>query len=384
MKKISFRIFLVFIAIAAGTLIFMLISYAGDKSKGPFQDFITSVNSGFASMEKSWASGKENRTEDLKWFDRYRNNPAVLNTTDTLILGIYDDHSLNSFQNIVNLEDTLQANLPVISFYTAWGSRSNQQFPLLKAKSIYDLGSMPMITWEPWLDDFDPSEFPVIAGKEDKNKGGLKLITEGRFDSYIIKWAEAAKKFRHPFFLRWGHEMNDPYRYPWGPHNNSPEDYILAWQYIVNKFREVGAGNVIWIWSPHIAYDTSSQYYPGNDYVDWIGLTTLNYGTVAPWSQWWSFEEIFDKGYNEFSTYDRPMMISEFGSLDVGGDRAVWYKEALDAISGNYPVVKSVVFFHASNDNTTTYKTLDWSIISNRDVIRAVKTSLEGNENMSN
>lgn len=378
MKKISFRIFLVLTAVIAGTLIFMLISYAGKKSEGPFQDFVTSVNSGFASLEKKWLSVKQDRSENLKWFDRYRNNPVVINSADTLILGIYDDHAINSFENIVKLEDSLELNLPVISFYTAWGSKNSQQFPLLKAQAIYDLGSMPMITWEPWLDDFDPDDFPAIASKEDNNKEGLILITEGAFDAYIDKWALAAKEFKKPIFLRFGHEMNDPYRYPWGPQNNDPESFISAWKYVFTRFKEAGATNVIWIWSPHLAYETYTEYYPGNEYVDWIGLTTLNYGTVAPWSKWWTFREIFQRGYNEFSTYEKPIMITEFGSLDVGGDRAEWYKKALDSIPQKFPEVKSVVFFHASGDNTTTYKTLDWSFISDPNVLKAVKTAVKG------
>lgn len=373
MKRIIFRLFLVIAAIAIGMLIFMLISYAGNKSKGPFEDFLTTVNSGFASFEKNWITGEKNRSRELDWFNRYRNSPAILNTADTIFFGIYDDRSNNSYVNIVNLEDSINSSLPIISFYTAWGSKGEQQFPLLKAQSIYDLGSIPMITWEPWLDDFDPNQIPGIAGKEDPNKGGLRLLTEGVFDDYINRWALAAKKFRHPLFLRFGHEMNDPYRYPWGPHNNAPEDFIAAWQHVHGKFREAGATNVIWIWSPHIAYETSKEYYPGHDYVDWIGLTTLNYGTIAPWSAWWSFDDIFKKGYEEFSLYGKPVMITEFGSLDVGGDRPEWYKKALESLREEYPAVKSLVFFHAAGDNTTTYKVLDWSFINDKEVREAIR-----------
>jgi hypothetical protein len=376
MKKILLRLSFILIAITAGTLIFLLISFAGNKSKGPLADFLTTINTTFSSFEKKLVSGNESRSQQLKWFDRYRNHSVVLSTADTLILGVYDDHSAESFQNIISLEDSLKTNLPVISFYTAWGSKNEQQFPLLKVQSIYDLGSMPMITWEPWLDDFNPQQFPAIANKENKNKDGLKLIADGAFDAYIQKWAMAAKKFRHPLFVRLGHEMNDPYRYPWGPQNNTAEDYIAAWKHVVLKFRESGATNVIWIWSPHLAYNTCKDYYPGSKYVDWIGITTLNYGTVAPWSQWWSFEDIFKKGYLEFSLYNKPIMITEFGSLDVGGDKAEWFKKAFDSLSEHYPMVKSLIFFHASGDNTTTYKTLDWSFKDDPKVTSAVKKSL--------
>src|SRR6185369_3819852 len=49
--------------------------------------------------------------------------------------------------------------------------------------------------------------------------------------------------------LRFAHEMNDPYRYPWGPQNNSKEEYIYAWQHVWQRFQKAGARNVIWTWS---------------------------------------------------------------------------------------------------------------------------------------
>src|SRR5919112_6448969 len=112
-----------------------------------------------------------------------------------------------------------------------------------------------MITWEPWLDDFDGHV--TTAGVEpltNKNTNGLKAIADGKFDGYIDKWAADAKDFAAPFFLRFGHEMNDPYRYPWGPQNNKPEDFISAWKHIRGQFHKVGAENAIWVWSPHPAY----------------------------------------------------------------------------------------------------------------------------------
>ena len=53
-------------------------------------------------------------------------------------------------------------------------------------------------------------------------------------------------------------------------------------------------------------------------------------------------------------------MITEFGSLSVGGDRSKWFTEALDSISQKYPAVKSIVFFHYSDDKTTTQQVINW------------------------
>ena len=82
------------------------------------------------------------------------------------------------------------------------------------------------------------------------------------------------KLFGQPLFIRFGHEMNDPYRYSWGPQNNTPEDFIAAWKHMVDYFKAEGVDNVIWVWSPHIAYGLFEEYYPGDDYVDWVGVGT--------------------------------------------------------------------------------------------------------------
>jgi len=376
MKTILFRLSFVIIAVALGTAIFLLMAYSGNKSKGPLSDLFTTVNSGVASIEKKMSSTREDRSTSLKWFDSYRNNPVVMNYPDTIFLGAYDDNTAESYESIVSLEDSLGIHLPIISLYTAWGSKKNEVFPLIRAQAIYDMGSMPMITWEPWLDDFDPEQFPINAKAENKNKNGLKEIAEGKFDKYIDKWAEDAKTFSAPFYLRWAHEMNDPFRYPWGPQNNKPEEFIAAWRHVVDRFRMTGAKNVIWVWSPHPAY-SYVEFYPGHDYVNWIGATAINYGTAATWSQWWSFDEIFGKFYLDVSLYKKPMIITEFGSLPVGGDRPAWFTKAFTSLRHKYPVVKGVVFFHVGSDNTTTYKSLDWSFKNDDKVVNSIRHSLD-------
>ncbi len=378
MKKVFLRTFALFLAIFAGTVIFLFLIFLGDKSKGPLQDIFSTVNSGFASFEKKFiGKARENRSASLNWFDKYRNNIVSINYPDTILLGAYDDRTLESYESIVALEDSLQLKLPIIQLYTAWGSKKEQVFPDLRAHAIYDLGSMPMITWEPWLDDFDPQEFPVDANAENKNLGGLKAIADGKFDKYIDKWARDAKKFGAPFFLRFAHEMNDPYRYPWGPQNNKPADFIAAWKHVVNRFNYVGAKNAVWLWSPHPAYTTYTQFYPGNEYVDWIGATCLNYGTVAQWSKWYSFDDIFGKFYKDFSYYEKPVMIAECGTLAVGGDRATWFRDAITNLPVKYPAVKALLFYHNSNDNTTSYKNLSWGFKNDAKVVEAIKGSLK-------
>jgi hypothetical protein len=375
MKKAIIRILIFIVVLVFGAGISFLLTMAGNRTRGPVDDFMTTFSTRFSSFEKNFTDSRESRSSSLKWFDHYRNSPVVFNTTDTIFMGAYDDNTAESYESVVSLEDSLNSKLPIISFYSAWGSRRDQIFPLLRAQAIYDLGSMPMITWEPWLNDFDPEQFQLAGNAENRNKEGMKAIAEGRFDAYIDKWALDAKNFGAPFFLRLGHEMNDPYRYPWGPQNNKPEDFIAAWRHVVDRFRKTGAKNAIWLWAPHPAYTNYAEFYPGHDYVDWIGTTVINYGTVATWSQWWTFNDIFNKFYAELSLYKKPMIITEFGSLNVGGDRSQWFKQALDSLPQKFPAVKAVIYFHTASDNTTTYKTLDWSFKNDEKVLATIRES---------
>jgi hypothetical protein len=70
------------------------------------------------------------------------------------------------------------------------------------------------------------------------------------------------------------------------------------------------------------------------------------------------------------------MILTELGSLNVGGDKAKWFYQALDSLPAKYPAVKSVVFFHNASDNTTTYKSLDWSFAGEPRVVAAIRKAM--------
>jgi beta-mannanase len=172
--------------------------------------------------------------------------------------------------------------------------------------------------------------------------------------------------------------MNDPYRYPWGPQNNETADFLDAWRHVVDRFRAAGADNVVWIWSPHLAYANNEDFYPGDAYVDWVATGVLNYGTVANWSQWWTFDQIFGQRYARFARLGKPIMIAELGSLEVGGNRAKWFADALNRLPQRYPAVKGLLFFHVAADQTVTYQALDWSFLADSATVAATRAALAG------
>lgn len=379
MRIRMFRISTTLIALIIGMALVFILSMVGSKTRGPLSDLLSFASESVQKMEASFILGgrEQKRINKLKWLQAYRNDAGMLKAPQRMMLGAFDNNTREGFESIVNLEDSLRTTFPLIHIYTAWGSKPEEEFPALQVKSIIELGSIPVITWEPWLTDFDPDKYPQLRKLEERDKGGLADIANGKYDFYISKWAEAAGRIPSQLFLRVGHEMNDPYRYPWGPQNNTAKDFIAAWKHIREVFRKQKVTNVIWVWSPHPAYGYFDAYYPGDSLVDYIGVSALNYGTVASWSKWWTFRDIFGNYYKDFVHFRKPIMITEFGSLAVGGNRSQWFSDALVNMPQNYPNIKAIIFFHYSDDKTTTQQTINWYFKNDVPVTRAISKEIQ-------
>jgi len=366
-------------AVATGSVGLVLgLVLLGRASSGPLGAGLETIGSLVRTVESHAAKRLRGpgRAGELAWAEPIRTNADSLRRTDAFLLGSYDGGLPATFDGVLRIEQALGAPLPIIHLYTAWGDRPDQRFPMRLAQAIRGLGSVPLITWEPWLSDFENSLHPHLPLRDDRDRGGLAQIAAGAYDFYIDEWARDAVKFGSPLMVRLGHEMNDPYRYPWGPHNNAREDYIAAWRHVVGRFHAAGAYDVVWVWSPHVSYEGWEWYWPGDDVVDWVGTGVLNYGTVAYWSRWWSFDEIFGRHYETLAAFGKPIMIAEFGSLAVGGDRAEWYEHALRDLETRYPRVRSLLFFHVDHDQTVSYQALDWGFADDPVIVQAIRRSL--------
>jgi hypothetical protein len=373
------RLLLSAVVVAIVVVVFWGLAYVGTRTEGPLARAL-----GLAGTAVSEAEDRvtrlfqgRGRESQLEWFKPYRADISKLQRPDDFLLGAYDNGLPESMEGIIKLEETLQTTLPLVQVYTAWGDRPDQQFPRRIVQAIWNLGSVPAITWEPWLVDFENAKHPHLPLRQDRDRGGMASVAGGLYDFYIDQWAADAAAFGKPIFLRFAHEMNDPYRYPWGPQNNSNAEFLDAWKHVVDRFRSAGATNVLWVWSPHLAYEYY-PYYPGDNYVDWVATLALNYGTVANWSRWWTFEEIFGQKYEHLAVLKKPIMISEFGSLVVGGDRAEWIRDALERLPERFPMLKALLFFHNSSDATVTYQQLDWSFAGDSTVVQVVRSAIHG------
>lgn len=174
--------------------------------------------------------------------------------------------------------------LDIVAMFEQWSDGLKYfSFPKTFCDEVSSKDQIPMVTWEPsglphdlqapdktYLDLFNEQ---LEAGKNDPDY-------KGEIYAYAKKWADDAKAYGKPFFLRPFHEMNLMNQYPWtGYENGGPEKFIRAWKNLYDLFKKEGADNATFVWCPDAteSYELG-QFFPGNESVDWVGLDEYRRG----------------------------------------------------------------------------------------------------------
>jgi hypothetical protein len=259
-----------------------------------------------------------------------------------------DPVGLNAYENVVG-------HAPADDmFFQDW---SEPLYYTSQMSALKGAGITPIITWEPEL-----------------STGGIPLsqIAAGDYDGYITASAKLAVAWKGTVFIRFAHEMNLPGSlFGNGIPGQTPADYIAAWRHVVTIFRENGATNVQWVWSPNVNCNGQcpfTQFYPGNSYVNWVGLDGYNYGPSLG-SPWTSLLNVFQGSYAAITALtSKPLMIAETASAEIGGSKAAWITQGfLTDIPTYLPRVRAVVWFNR-------VKETDWRVNSSATSLAAWKT----------
>lgn len=271
--------------------------------------------------------------------------------------GIFREGAPANMSLIKNIEKKSGAKFPVVMWYQDYSSLFN---PDLCNKVVAN-GAIPHIVWEPWL-------------WNNKEKIKLDNIIAGEWDSHIREWAQDIKAWGKPVFIRWGHEFNIE-GYPWCIVNNGkdPKKYVTAFRRVRNIFKKEGADNALFVWTPmndswpKESWNDMHLAYPGDDYVDWIGLDGYNWGSTQTWSSWQSFRDLFrDVARQMWRKHPtKPIMIAETGCSEKGGDKAMWIEDMLRDLK-RMPYIRSVNWFDEK-------KEADWRIETNEKTLAAFK-----------
>lgn len=286
-------------------------------------------------------------------------------------------------QSINDFESLIGKKMVWAMFSNNWGAEGIK-FPEKNVKTIRNLGIIPFIRMMPRT-DFREGEID--------SKYTLQHIIDGNFDDKLRKWASDAKKIKSPMIIDFGPEMNGDW-FPWSgilngggkldrygdaKHADGPEKFKDAYRHIINLFKKEGAHNITWVFHAFPPFEKNEDnelykkwnniknYYPGDDYIDWIGLSV--YGAVEPDSEWTSFTEILDKAYPVIAgiSSDKPLAVFEFGVAEYPhlGNKSNWIKDALDSLeAGRYPRIKAISYWDEMWKDDSTDKIIDLRINS--------------------
>jgi hypothetical protein len=234
------------------------------------------------------------------------------------LLGAYLDLEGLSAQRAQDLRRSqLGRDQRIVHLFYDWTDALPRSVSYLPAKAV------PMVSWR-------GCDYADILG--------------GGRDPMIERAARNLRALGRPALLRWGWEMNGDW-YDWGGAKNGRDtaDYIKCWQRIHGIFAAQGADNVSWVWSvnwnssPEAAWNQYQDYYPGDRYVDWVGVSGYNLHRESP-------DTLFAPVVAGYGA-KKPIIISEVGAVDRGGRTKADWIALLAQWVEQHPAVGAVTWF---------------------------------------
>ncbi len=218
----------------------------------------------------------------------------------------------------------------------------SQPYPAEEWRTSWARGELPMISFEPVLQD------SAIGQPK------LRDLYSGVYDDYLRQWADATKAQGLPVALRFAHEMNGNW-YSWSEsmNGNAPGDYVLAWKHVHDLFAAEGVTNVLWVWSVNridtLKDKSIGKYYPGADYVDWVGMNGYYRKDVL--DQVPSFAATFNMTLGALRTVapGKPILITETSAGTGEATRVEWIDSFFAGLLAN-PDIFGFVWFNESKE----------------------------------
>ena len=236
-------------------------------------------------------------------------------------------------------------------------------FPRESVNIIESEGLVPYLRLLPW------SIMSAKVTKADPVFNMASLIS-GKHDKALKEFFLQARE-HGPLMMEFGPEVNGDW-FPWNgrwnggskrngygdPHYpDGPERFRDAFRRVIDISREAGAHNITWVFhidsakSPHKEWNDVKYYYPGDHYIDWIGISV--FGAQLPDHEWIIFQKKLKNFVPEIERMQstRPWLIAEFASIERRNDpnkKAIWIQQALRSIeSGLFRKVKGITYWHA-------------------------------------
>lgn len=277
------------------------------------------------------------------WSEETRELYHRIADSDDLRWGIFveDIYGKGIEETVPALEQKLDYRFPVILSYV----HSIHDFPTEFMQKNWEQGRIVELTYQ-------------LTENNNEDMFGYSPALDlyrGLNEEMVRRFARQAKEFGHPFLLRLCNEMNSDWTSYGGVVNmGDPDIFVENWRTFYRIFQEEGVNNCIWIFNPNdrnappCRWNDSLNYYPGNEYVQMIGVTGYNNGTYyTQWAEEWrEFDVIYDHIQQLYGTTfgQFPWIITEFASSSIGGDKVAWIDNMFQHIQ-KYPNIKIAVWF---------------------------------------
>lgn len=292
-------------------------------------------------------------------------HPPPADEDDFSTLGAWTEKGLEGkisniaedFENLFNCSEKEKKQLGVIHFFKPFavdGGHVENLYPDVKSiNTIVQAGYTPMITLE-----------TRFIGLEDESvQPNLYSIVEGHFDNFLSNWARQVSQIEGVVLLRILHEFNGDW-YPWSIAQNdrNPDLYIRAYRHIRNIFRNLGVDNVQFVWCPNSMSTPQEHWnyimdaYPGDEYVDFVGLDVFNGAGQTGVPVWRSFrKETADIYYMLTQELPhKPLLLCETASRERMNEeegqyfqsKAQWIEQMSEALTTDFSKFRLVVWFN--------------------------------------
>jgi beta-mannanase len=308
----------------------------------------------------SFSKGKLATTADI--FE-----PQPANTGDTCALGAWSEAGNEGnfleipkhFESLLNTPKVVK-KLEVVHIFKPFAAgslkASNLYFDAKEMNNLIHQGYTPLITIE---DHF-------VQVNQKQRQPNLYSIVEGHFDYHFKEWANRLKAVEGTVLIRILHEFNGDW-YPWSIAKNdkNPELFKKAYLHIHAIFRAQNAWNVKFVWcpnsksSPQEPWNFIMDAYPGNEFVDFVGLDVYNGAGENGTPLWRSFRKEAIENYFLLTNLlaDKPLLICETASrerkMGESGNqqtKAEWLVQLNEAVKSDLSKIRLLCWFNQYNN----------------------------------
>lgn len=204
--------------------------------------------------------------------------------------------------------------------------------------------------------NFTPAPSGVISYISLETSTSPGAIIAGSDDTELQSYGREVAAYGKPVVISIDPEMNGPW-YSYGTKKASHAQFAALYRHVHDVIEQSGARNVIWVWAisnsaPISHVSLLRQLYPGDAYVDWVGVDGYYIHMDI------HFSEIFTRVFTAIRSFtNRPFIISE-----TGVQPGPYSAQCVRDLFANIKVTSDLVGFIWFNYNKASVGREDWRL----------------------